>query len=74
MKLITLLTISGLLMNCAGSSLSVADSMTLFSPPLLRLSAGTQIQTLDGCYTPQVDEVWHSDATYQERVREALKP
>lgn len=48
--------------------------MTLYSPTRIRLGAGTQVQTLDGCYTAQVDEVWHSDAEYQRRVREALRP
>jgi hypothetical protein len=48
--------------------------MILYSPPLLRLAAGTKLKTLDGIYTAQVPEVWHSDADYQARVREALRP
>ena len=46
--------------------------MRLYSPDLLRLKAGTKLQTIDGVYTSQVDEVWHSHATYMDRVREAL--
>jgi hypothetical protein len=48
--------------------------MTLYAPPFLRLKAGTVIQTSLGRYQSQSDEVWHSDAEYQRRVREALKP
>lgn len=47
--------------------------MTLYSPPFLRLKAGGTVQTVDGVYRAQVDEVWHSDAEYQARVREALR-
>lgn len=48
--------------------------MTLYSPPFLRLATGTSVPTLDGTYTAQGPEVWHSDAEYQRRVREALRP
>lgn len=47
--------------------------MTLYAPPFLKIRAGTKVQTPDGIYTAQTDEVWHSDAEYQRRVREALK-
>lgn len=46
--------------------------MRLYAPDLLRLPAGTSLQTLDGVYTAQTDEVWHNHATYMDRVREAL--
>jgi hypothetical protein len=47
--------------------------MRLFAPNLLRLKAGSKVQTTDGVYVPQADEVWHSHAEYMDRVREALK-
>ncbi len=47
--------------------------MTLYSPPFIRLKAGSEVKTVDGFYRPQVDEVWHSDAEYQRRVVESLK-
>jgi hypothetical protein len=47
--------------------------MQLYSPELLRLKQGNPVQTIDGIYTPQIDEVWHNHATYMDRVREALK-
>lgn len=46
--------------------------MRLYSPEMLRLTPGTKVQTLDGLYEAQADEVWHSQATYMDRVREAL--
>jgi preprotein translocase subunit SecA len=46
--------------------------MKLYSPDLLRLKAQTTVQTLDGVYTSQIDEVWHSHSQYMDRVREGL--
>lgn len=50
---------------------SVASSM-LYQPPILRLQAGQEIQTRDGKYRPQVDEVWHSDARYRQLEQENI--
>lgn len=72
MKLRILLLTAGVLMNCACSSRRGADSMTLYSPPFLRIPAGTVIETSQGRYQSQIEEVWHSDAEYQKRVREGL--
>lgn len=47
--------------------------MTLYSPPSLRLKAGAKVQTVDGVYTPQVDEIWHSHSEYMKKVYESLK-
>lgn len=47
--------------------------MTLYSPPFLKIPAGTAVKTSDGIYKAQVDEVWHSDSEYQKRVLESLK-
>lgn len=68
------LLIVALLTNCACTSRRASDSMTLYSPPFLKIPAGTVIQTSQGRYQSQTDEVWHSDAEYQRRVREALRP
>ena len=74
MKAALLPLIAVLLTSCASRSPTVADSMTLYSPPFLRLPAGTVLSTPEGTYRAQTDEVWHSDAEYQKRVREALRP
>lgn len=71
--LLTLLTALALV-SCVSKKPVLENSMTLYSPELLRLKAGTKVQTLDGVYTSQVDETWHSHARYLDRVREALRP
>lgn len=57
-----------LLTGCASvsreASASLANSM-LYQPPVLRLEKGQQVQTKDGLYRPQADEVWHSDARFR---------
>lgn len=58
---------------CASSDTTLESSMTLYSPSSIRLTAGQKIQTSEGAYTPQVDEVWHSHAEYMARVYEAAK-
>lgn len=53
------------------SESSVASSL-LYQPPVLRLSKGQTVQTRDGQYVPQVDEVWHSDARFRQLEQENL--
>jgi hypothetical protein len=48
---------------------NVSD-LNIFQPSTLRLIKGEPIQSRDGVYTPQVDEVWHSDARYRRLERE----
>jgi hypothetical protein len=37
----------------------------LYQPPVLAIPAGQPIQTLQGTYLPQVNEVWHSPARFE---------
>jgi len=53
------------------SSQNAALSRQLYQPPTLHLKAGVPIQTAEGIYTPQEDEVWHSAARFNEAEREA---
>jgi hypothetical protein len=70
--LAALLTLSALT-GCAHVSPGGAASRSLYQPPVLRLSpALPPIQTPDGLYRPQVDEVWHSDARYRALERSYL--
>jgi hypothetical protein len=48
---------------------SVSD-LNIYQPSTLRIKAKTPIQTIDGVYTPQTNEVWHSDARYRRLERE----
>ena len=46
------------------------SGLNIYQPSTLRLTKGEAIQTRDGIYTPQTDEVWHSDARYRRLERE----
>lgn len=54
------------LTGCVTASRESADSRRLYQPPVLRLSPGQPVPTLDGMYLPQVAEIWHSDARYRD--------
>ena len=68
--LATLLT-SFALTGCVCVSKRTSDSL-LGSPRILRLQAGTPVQTKDGLYNPQQDETWHSQAEYLRLEQEVL--
>lgn len=38
----------------------------IYQPKTIILKGGTIIQTLDGNYCPQFDEIWHSTKTVQD--------
>ena len=58
------------LTSCVSNLPPNVNSLNIYQPSTLRLSKGTPVQTLDGVYTPQTDEVWHSDARYRRLERE----
>lgn len=68
--LATLLT-SFALTGCACASRRTSGSLQ-GSPRILRLEAGTPVQTMDGLYNPQQDETWHSQAEYLRLEQEVL--
>ena len=59
---------------CLASCASVASrtNLQIYQPPTLHLKAGVPIETADGIYTPQVDEVWHSAARYEAIEKQLL--
>lgn len=61
------------LTGCVSNSQRPENTMRLYSPAVLHLEAGKEIKTLNGIYTPQVDEIWHSHPSYMDRVFESLK-
>ena len=73
LNLLLIPSIALVLASCGSSSKPLENSMQLYSPEMLRVKKGNPIQTTDGVYTPQVDEVWHSHSQYMDRVREALR-
>jgi hypothetical protein len=44
--------------------------LNIYQPSTLRLEKGKAIQTIDGTYTPQTNEIWHSDARFRKLERE----
>jgi len=58
------------LTSCGSGSLPSGSNLNIYQPSTLRLKKNSPIQTKDGIYTPQKDEVWHSDARYRSLERE----
>ncbi|MCS6299805.1 MAG: hypothetical protein H2170_06845 [Opitutus sp.] len=63
---------TALLTGCASVSSAPKASWQLYQPRVLQLKAGQPVQTQAGIYTPQVDEVWHSAAAYEDLETELL--
>lgn len=73
--LLAILLLSSLPTGCASASREASASLvasTLYQPPVLRLAKGRPVQTRDGLYLPQTDEVWHSDARYRALEQENI--
>jgi hypothetical protein len=58
------------LTSCAPSSSTNVKPLNIYQPSILSLEKGKAVITKDGVYTPQTDEVWHSDARYRKLERE----
>ena len=52
------------LTGCNSASSARKAGWVIYQPRILSLKAGRPVQTAEGIYTPQVDEVWHSAAAY----------
>lgn len=48
------------------------QKLNIYQPSTLRLKKDLPIETVDGIYKPQLDEVWHSDARFRKLEREIL--
>lgn len=74
------LLLSCLLTSCASDSSAAKalpaqlqrPDLQLYQPRVLRLPAGQEVPTLDGKYRPQVDEVWHSAAAFNQLEQENI--
>jgi hypothetical protein len=67
--LATLLVLTG----CATSTQTAQEQQRqLFQPLTLSLKAGQPIQTQQGLYTPQVDELWYSPSEMKKADDEIL--
>lgn len=70
--LVAMILLSALLTGCASASSAPKDMLLQYQPRVLRLAAGQEVTTRDGRYRPQVDEVWHSAAAYQQLEQENI--
>ena len=52
--------------GCSSVSLPKKPTLNIYQAPLLRLTKGTKVQTKEGVYEAQADEVWHSDARFRQ--------
>lgn len=69
---LAILIVSVGLTSCASVSKVPTALPALYQPPVLRLTAGTELQTKDGPYRAPADEVWQSDARYRQLEQENL--
>ena len=58
------------LTSCGSGSPPSVSNLNIYQPSTLRLKKNSAVQTRDGVYTPQTDEVWHSDVRYRKLERE----
>jgi hypothetical protein len=68
--LLALMMITIGLTSCETSSSTKSGTLNIYQPSTLSLAAGIPIQSKNGVYTPQTDEVWHSDARFRKLERE----
>lgn len=71
-KLIYLILFSVIASSCETTrDVERYPTLNIYQPPTLILPKGTKIQTKEGIYTSQTEEVWHSDKRYRELERES---
>jgi hypothetical protein len=46
--------------------------LNIYQPSTLSLEAGKAIETPEGVYTPQTDELWHSDKRFRLLEQEVI--
>lgn len=76
MKKLFLISALAILTGCPGGPSKTIDpgKLNIYQPSILKLEGGKAVQTHDGIYTPQTNEVWHSDKRYRELERNIYFP
>ena len=65
------LMIAMIALTSCGPNLSTnVKPLNIYQPAILFLEKDKSVITREGIYTPQTDEVWHSDARYRKLERE----
>lgn len=65
-SLVMLTTLTG----CESASSVPRGDSSIYQPSTLKLKSGVPVQTVEGVYTPQADETWHSDGRYRKLEHE----
>lgn len=47
----------------------IVGKLNIYQPSIIVLEEGKRIETKEGFYTPQTEEVWHSDKRFRELER-----
>jgi hypothetical protein len=66
-----LLVFNLFLVSCSSQPVptNIVGKLNIYQPSILVLEQGKTIETRDGYYTPQTQEVWHSDKRFRELER-----
>lgn len=69
----SLLICSLFLISCSTTKVPdlIHGSLSIYQPSVLILEKDAKIQTRDGIYTVQEEEIWHSDKRYRELERKS---
>ena len=59
------------LTSCGLNYSKKKEELNIYQPSILSLEKGKPIHTKDGIYTPETDEVWHSDKRFRLLERES---
>jgi hypothetical protein len=62
------------LTSCGNNSSVKTGTLNIYQPSTLNLKKGLTVQTVDGYYTPQQDEIWHSDTRFRKLERQIYFP
>lgn len=59
------------LCSCASkpSPTQIIGKLNIYQPSIIVLEEGKQVETKEGFYIPQTEEVWHSDKRFRELER-----
>jgi hypothetical protein len=68
MKKLLILLIPIAVVGCKSPSPEIRN-LNLYQPSTLSLKAGTKVQTVEGIYQAQTDEIWHSDKRFRQLER-----
>ncbi len=63
--LLVLIAVMTGLTSCEPNFWQKKDTLNIYQPSTLYLEKGKAVNTKDGIYKPETDEVWHSDKRFR---------